>query len=53
MLGLDYVKMDACPNDCILYYKGYKDIEVCPKFKVPRWKGEKALLLQANQIMIH
>jgi len=36
MLGLDYVKIDICPNDCILYYKGYKDIEVCPKCKVSR-----------------
>ena len=26
MLDLDYIKTYACPNDCIIYYKGNKDI---------------------------
>ena len=36
-LGLDYKKIDACPNDCILYYKGNENLEECPKCGVSRW----------------
>ncbi|XP_026396208.1 uncharacterized protein LOC113290830 [Papaver somniferum] len=28
-LGLSYVKIDACPNDCMLYYKETADLESC------------------------
>lgn len=37
-LGLDYEKIDACPNDCILYWKENEDRDSCPKCKTPRWK---------------
>ncbi|XP_074283081.1 uncharacterized protein LOC141607631 [Silene latifolia] len=30
-MGVDYVKIHACPNDCILYRKDYKDLNECPK----------------------
>ncbi|XP_070029792.1 uncharacterized protein [Nicotiana sylvestris] len=30
-LGLDYVKIDACVNNCVLYRKEYADLEQCPK----------------------
>jgi hypothetical protein len=36
-LGLDYKKIDACPNDCILYYKDNEHLEECPKCGVSRW----------------
>ncbi|XP_070029676.1 uncharacterized protein [Nicotiana sylvestris] len=42
-LGLDYVKIDACVNNCILYRKEYADLEQCPKCGEKRWmvrKGE-------------
>ncbi|XP_016471415.2 uncharacterized protein LOC107793551 [Nicotiana tabacum] len=42
-LGLDYVKIDACINNCILYRKEYADLEQCPKCGEKRWivrKGE-------------
>ena len=29
-LGLEYVKIHACPNDCILYIKEYKGLFECP-----------------------
>ena len=29
-LGMQYEKIHACPNDCILYRKANKDIDVCP-----------------------
>ncbi|XP_074590037.1 uncharacterized protein LOC141845943 [Curcuma longa] len=41
-LGMDYVKIHACPNDCILYRKEYEDFTNCPTCGVSRWKlGQK------------
>ncbi|XP_028758731.1 uncharacterized protein LOC114717701 [Neltuma alba] len=37
-LGLDYHKIDACGNDCILYWGEHANEESCPKCKMPRWK---------------
>ncbi|CAN6709623.1 unnamed protein product [Malus baccata var. baccata] len=28
-LGLTYVKIDACPNDCMIYWKDTSDLTVC------------------------
>ncbi|KAL5781632.1 hypothetical protein ACOSP7_006661 [Xanthoceras sorbifolium] len=36
-LGLHYVKIDACKNDCILYYKEYAKASECPICELPRW----------------
>ncbi|KAL8145948.1 hypothetical protein AgCh_003903 [Apium graveolens] len=38
-LGLDYKKIDACPNDCILYWGDNKDRVCCKTCGVSRWKG--------------
>ncbi|XP_052297002.1 uncharacterized protein LOC127902216 [Citrus sinensis] len=40
-LGMDYEKIHACPNDCILYRKGYKDAVICPNCGAARWKLKK------------
>ena len=37
-LGLSYVKIHACANDCILYYAEYKDILHCPVCGHERFK---------------
>ncbi|XP_028804063.1 uncharacterized protein LOC114759139 [Neltuma alba] len=37
-LGLDYNKIDACGNDCILYWGEHANEESCPKCKMSRWK---------------
>ncbi|KMT08287.1 hypothetical protein BVRB_6g142120 [Beta vulgaris subsp. vulgaris] len=37
-LGLDYVKIDACVNHCILFQKEFANEEKCPKCLAPRWK---------------
>jgi len=39
-LGLQYDKIDACRNDCILYRKKYEDRESCPTCGVSRWLNE-------------
>ena len=36
--GLEYIKIDACVNNCILYYKGYKDAFECPHCYEPRYE---------------
>ncbi|XP_057790299.1 uncharacterized protein LOC131007156 [Salvia miltiorrhiza] len=40
-LGLDYDKIHACPNDCILYRKEYLDSSDCPTCGMSRWKVNK------------
>ncbi|XP_074266648.1 uncharacterized protein LOC141589927 [Silene latifolia] len=40
-MGVDYVKVHACPNDCILYRKDYKDLNECPKCGASRYKLPK------------
>ncbi|KAL6209552.1 hypothetical protein ACLB2K_020492 [Fragaria x ananassa] len=37
-LGMDYTKIDACPNDCILYRKDYEEETKCPRCTKSRWK---------------
>ncbi|XP_073152786.1 uncharacterized protein [Henckelia pumila] len=44
-LGMDYVKIHACPNDCILYRKEYEDFANCPTCGISRWKlGNKSMV---------
>ncbi|XP_042379879.1 uncharacterized protein LOC121972257 [Zingiber officinale] len=40
-LGLGYKKIDACVNNCILYYEEYKDYKECPICFHPRYKPRK------------
>nr|XP_033511247.1 uncharacterized protein LOC104093175 isoform X2 [Nicotiana tomentosiformis] len=40
-LGLGYTKIDACRNDCILYWRDYADVQACPKCGKSRWKFEE------------
>ncbi|RVW63031.1 hypothetical protein CK203_062926 [Vitis vinifera] len=37
-LGMEYQKIHACPNDCILYRNQYKDAIACPTCGKSRWK---------------
>ena len=37
-LGSEYVKIHACPNDCILYRKEYEGLSKCPTCGLSRWK---------------
>ncbi|XP_074300953.1 uncharacterized protein LOC141632293 [Silene latifolia] len=37
-LGLDYVKIDACINHCVLFRKEFANEEKCPRCLSPRWK---------------
>ena len=40
-LGMQYEKIHACPNDCILYRNANKDVDVCPNCSESRWKIPK------------
>jgi len=40
-LGLHYTKIDAYPNDCMLYLGEYANREFCKKCKTSRWKAKK------------
>lgn len=37
-LGLDYEKIHACVNDCVLFHGAYKDMDECPTCGESRWK---------------
>ncbi|XP_021737574.1 uncharacterized protein LOC110704105 [Chenopodium quinoa] len=39
-LGLEYTKIHACPNDCVLYRKDNEKLDACPKCGVSRYKRE-------------
>lgn len=32
-MGLGYVKIDACENDCILFWEDNANVDSCPKCK--------------------
>jgi hypothetical protein len=40
-LGLDYKKIPACPNDCMLYWKDDENTEVCHICHTSKWKQVK------------
>ncbi|XP_057422588.1 uncharacterized protein LOC130716624 [Lotus japonicus] len=37
-MGMEYEKIHACPNDCILYRKEFETYDHCPKCKASRYK---------------
>jgi len=39
-LGLHYTKIDACPNDCMLYLGEDANRDFCKKCKTSRWKAK-------------
>ncbi|XP_071679853.1 uncharacterized protein [Lolium perenne] len=40
-MGLGYVSIHACENDCILFWKENANANSCPKCKASRWKSER------------
>jgi hypothetical protein len=36
-VGVGYITIHACKNDCILFWKGHENSNSCPKCKVSRW----------------
>ena len=41
-VGLGYVKIHACENDCILFWKEHAKKDVCPNCDTSRWKLENS-----------
>lgn len=37
VLGLEYEKIHACPNDCIMYRNEFADLTQCPNCGASRW----------------
>jgi hypothetical protein len=40
-LGMEYKKIHACPNDCMLYHKGMSNLKSCPTCGESRWKKKR------------
>ncbi|XP_074373925.1 uncharacterized protein LOC141714296 [Apium graveolens] len=48
-LGLEYVKIHACPNDCVLYRgPAAESLSECPKCHLSRWKIGKDGKVRVN-----
>ena len=47
-LGLDYEKIHACPNACMLFWKENVNLEACPCCKKSRWKTNEASITGKN-----
>ena len=41
-LGLEYQKIHACPNDCVLYRNENEKLEECPRCELSRYKHKGA-----------
>ena len=41
LLGLDYEKIHACRNDCILYRNEFENLSECPRCEASRWQIRK------------
>ncbi|XP_057425376.1 uncharacterized protein LOC130718765 [Lotus japonicus] len=51
-LGLDYVKIDACVNDCILFRgEEYENLDKCPKCGESRWQENKKKNVVPNKVV--
>ncbi|KAL8156030.1 hypothetical protein AgCh_001196 [Apium graveolens] len=48
VLGLEYIKIHACPNECILYRGINSDFVECPKCHISRWKLGKDGKVRVN-----
>ena len=41
-IGMSCNRIQACPNDCILYWKGYPSLNCCPSCEASRYQKENA-----------
>ncbi|RVW69554.1 hypothetical protein CK203_059352 [Vitis vinifera] len=52
-LGMEYEKIHACPNDCILYRNELKDATSCPTCGTSRWKLDGTVPKIAKDLIWH
>ncbi|XP_039140530.1 uncharacterized protein LOC120277753 [Dioscorea cayenensis subsp. rotundata] len=48
-LGLSYERIDACVNDCILYWKNYENAQSCPTCGESRWENDGKMRNMTNE----
>ena len=51
VFGLDYERIHACKNDCILFQKEYANMNKCPTCGEPKWKNKKIVKTSSNQVL--
>ena len=39
-VGMDYTKIHACPNDCVLFRNEYEHLHICPKCGAKRFRED-------------
>ena len=50
--GLDYKKIHACVNDCILFRGDYENVEVCPKCGEDRYRKDVSGLNIPRKVLL-
>jgi len=43
MIGMEYLKVHACPNDCILHKNEFEEMQNCPRCGVSQYKVKDVL----------
>jgi hypothetical protein len=50
-VGVGYINIHACENDCILFWKEHENSDSCSKCKVSRWKSNLTLEIKQEEYM--
>nr|XP_033511982.1 uncharacterized protein LOC104096129 isoform X1 [Nicotiana tomentosiformis]XP_033511983.1 uncharacterized protein LOC104096129 isoform X2 [Nicotiana tomentosiformis] len=50
-LGLDYIKIPACPNNCMLYWEGDSELEACKHCGTSKWNPNKKNKKQSAKVL--
>ena len=52
-MGMEYEKIHACPNDCILYRQVFTELRSCPKCGLSRYKIKDGDKENTNEVTKH
>lgn len=53
LVGMDYNRIDACINDCVLFRKDLSNARECPKCKEPRYKEDSMTGKVPRKVLRH
>ena len=50
-LEIEYEKIHACPNDCVLYRNELKDASLYSTCRISRWKTDKTGIKKRKRVL--
>ncbi|WVZ57842.1 hypothetical protein U9M48_008180 [Paspalum notatum var. saurae] len=51
-LGLGYISIHVCPNNCVLFRKRYEKYDTCPVCKASRWKDPERKMVPRKRFFV-